>query len=285
MRKISETKLVGLIGNPVKHSLSPSMHNRGFEVCGLNMYYVAFEVDPLCLEAALKGMAALSFAGFNITLPFKEVVLPFLDSVHVEAEMIGAVNTVVIKGGQFHGYNTDGIGFLNSLQEKGINAAGKNILLIGAGGAARAVAVSLALQGAESIIIANRTVSRARELCNKVSSIGVNCRAVSTENINEEVNLKTINFVVNATPVGMYCSDDDIIFPVSELPPGSAVCDLVYGQKTRLLQEAANFGHTAVDGSGMLLYQGTEAFRLLTGHEPPVQAMRQALDVAICQRL
>lgn len=282
----SETKLLGVIGNPVSHSLSPIIFNKAFQECGLNLCYSAFNIQPNDLEAGLQGMVALGFLGFNVTLPFKEAVLPFLDSIHRDAKIIGAVNTVVIKEGRLCGYNTDGSGFVDSLEERGIKATGKNILLIGAGGAAKAVAVSLALQGVQSIVIANRTLSRAQELSDKVASIGVNSWAAPTEDINREDFLKTFDIVVNATPIGMKSLDEPLLLPVQNLSPGTVVCDLIYRtHDTRLLREASTRGFTAVDGSGMLLHQGARAFQLFTGHKPPLQAMRKALAVALCQSM
>lgn len=282
----AETKLIGLIGNPVKHSLSPEIHNRAFQVCHLNMRYLAFAVEPEFLESAVKGMAALGFGGFNVTIPYKELVMPLLDKVQKDAKIIGAVNTVVIKGGKLHGYNTDGIGFIRSLEEKGISPAGKNIVIIGAGGAAKAVGIALALREAKSIVIANRTFSHARDLSCKIAELGVKSGAVDTDWLKEEENLKTADIVINATPVGMLIKEDSPLFSLNMLPKGAVVCDLIYGpRKSKLIQEASDLGYVAIDGAGMLIYQGAEAYRLFTGLTPPVEDMYKALHVALCQKM
>lgn len=281
----SETKLLGLIGNPVKHSLSPVIHNTAIKVHGLNLVYLALPVEPLYLEAALKGMAAIGFKGFNVTIPHKEAVLPFLDSISSEGKMIGAINTVVINQGKLRGYNTDGIGFIRALEEKQIDPTGMNILILGAGGAAKAVAVALALRGAGSIVIGNRSFSRAQELAEKIAAMGTNASAQPLERLKKAATFSGIDLLVNTTPVGMN-PEDRLLIPVEALPRECVVCDLVYGpQKSRLLREAGKGGHTAVDGSAMLLHQGAAAFSLFTGLEPPLAEMRQALHVALCQNM
>ena len=282
----SETKLVGLIGNPVKHSLSPVIQNRAFQVSGLNLAYFTFKVEPHDLEQAIEGMAALGLAGFNVTIPFKETVLPFLDILEPEVKMIGAANTVVIQDGKLRGWNTDGLGFIRSLEEKGINPAGQNILLIGAGGAAKAVSVALALQGAKSIIVANRSLSRGQQLSEKLSAMGVSSLAIPLEQLTTKIDFQNLDLVVNATPVGMHSTQEAHLIPVNLLSRSAVVCDLVYGsRRSWLLQEASGRGCTALDGSGMLLHQGAEAFQLFTGVKPPIDDMREALDVVLCQNM
>lgn len=282
MEITSKTRLLGLIGNPARHSLSPAIHNAAFQVCNLDMCYFSFCIQPQDLETALRGMTALEFVGFNITFPYKESVLPFLDSIPKDASVIGAVNTVVINNGKMHGYNTDGIGFLRSLQEKGIEVAGQNILIIGAGGAAKAVGVTLALQGAGSITIANRRLERAEQLAQIINDTGVKSGTVCTDILDWENKLKDIDIAINATPAGMYPMDACCPMNIEALMPGTVVCDLIYKPvNTLLLQEASRRGHTAIGGLGMLLHQGAEAFKLFTGIEPPIETMRQALDVAM----
>jgi shikimate dehydrogenase len=282
----SETKLLGLIGNPVKHSLSPEMHNAAIRTLGLNMAYISFAVESTCLTAALDGMAALGFIGFNVTIPYKEAVLPFLDSIHSDANIIGAVNTVIIKRGKLFGYNTDGIGFVRSLEEHDIDPADKNILLLGAGGAAKAVAVALALKGTRHIVIANRSLNRATDLSEKIIALGASSKAIPLHGLNEPNNLQDIDLLVNTTPVGMNAKAEFPLIAAGALPDDCVVYDLVYGpRKSKLLEEAASRGLNAFDGSGMLLHQGAEAFSLFTGLVPPINAMREALDVALCSKM
>jgi len=282
----SETKLLALIGKPVRHSLSPLLYNTAFRVLELNMAYMAFDVEPEYLESALRGMTAMGFQGFNVTIPHKEAVLPYLDFIHPEAKLIGAVNTVVIKHGKLHGYNTDGVGFLRSLEENRISPFGKEIVLLGAGGAAKAVATVLALKGAKRIIIANRSLNKAQELAARISSMGVTSQAVSLEALNERVDLRQTDILINATPVGLNPKTDSTIISVNSLSKTCTVCDHVYGStKSFLLQQAEQQGLVAIDGSGMLLYQAAEAFSLFTGLVPPLRKMQQELDVALCKIL
>lgn len=279
------TRLLGLIGSPVNHSLSPVMYNSAFQACGLDMCYVSFDVGPGDLEAAVKGMAALGFIGFNVTHPYKESVIPYLDSLEEDASLIGAVNTVVITKGRTRGYNTDGRGLVESLRAEGIRCSGKSVLILGAGGAAKAVAVALAGEKVERIVVANRNFDRAKHLRDIVSDMGVKSDAVSTDILNWENELQDIELIVNATPCGMYPLEDRKPLNLKDFEP-AVVCDLVYEPRnTLLLQEAVRYGHTPVSGLGMLLYQGAEAFRLFTSQEPPIEAMGNALGVGLCQRL
>lgn len=282
----ANTRILGLIGNPARHSLSHVMYNKAFRECHLDMCYFSFEIQPSQLEPAIRGMAALDFAGFNVTFPYKEAVIPYLDSLQKEAEMIGAVNTVVIRDGKMHGYNTDGSGFVKALEEKGIMTQGRNILILGAGGAAKAVGVALALGHAKSITIANRSLDRAQHLSRIISHAGVKSDAVSTDILKWESKLDDIHIVINATPVGMHPLEEYSPINVASFNPGTVICDLIYRpQNTLFLKEASRSGHIAVGGLGMLLHQGAEAFRLFTASEPPLEVMRKALDVATCQRL
>lgn len=289
------TKLAGLIGYPAKYSLSPAIHNEAFKALGLNIGYYVFPVEPEHLEAAVKGMAALGFLGFNVTIPHKEAVMPFLHSIDGEAEQIGAVNTVVISEGQLIGYNTDGVGFINALEDAGIEAAGKNILLLGAGGAAKAVAVALSFRGAASITLAVRTLSKGKSLTEKIASLGVKASAISIaplieseealwykKNANEGTKVPPPDILINATPMGMTSEGETDLIRIETLPQNCVVCDLVYGpRKTMLLEKASDAGHVVLDGSGMLLHQGAKAFTLFTGIDAPLEAMKKSMAVAL----
>ena len=275
-------KPIGLIGHPVSHSLSPLMHNSALKACDLNMCYMAFDVPPQHLHASVQGMIALGFVGFNVTIPHKENILPFLDEVDLGARAMGAVNTVVIRDGKTKGYNTDGGGFLASLRDRGIEARGE-ILVFGAGGAARAVAVAMALEGVQRVTIANRSLENAREISRIVEDLGVKSHAVSLEGGDLKEKLKMANIVVNATPVGMSPRENaPPVFDTAYLKTSAVVCDLVYRPRdTTLLRAARSRGCTTIGGLGMLLYQGAQAFELFTDLKPPIEIMREALAVGL----
>jgi len=277
----SSTRVIGLIGHPVKHSLSPVMQNAAVDYCGLDLCYLTFDVLPERLEEAVRGMISLGFVGFNVTIPHKEAVLNYIDKLDDSARLIGAVNTVVIKDGTTYGYNTDGKGFLDSLQKEGVLYQGKRILIIGAGGAGRAVATALDAAGASKIIIANRNLKRAHELAEHIKKVGAESSALGL-NDDEKLRfeLEKADIIVNATPVGM--SPHDNVLPISHMDcinPKTVVCDLIYRPlQTRFLRTAREIGCKVVGGLGMLLYQGVEAFRLFTGLKPPMEVMQQALQ-------
>jgi len=279
----SSTKVLGLVGHPIKHSLSPVMQNAALEACGLDMCYLAFDVQPGSLEGAVRGMISLGFAGFNVTIPYKESVAKLLEEIDEEARLIGAVNTVVIRKGIAYGYNTDGRGFLESLREKGVKVKDKKIVVIGAGGASKAVTVAAALAGAQKVTLANRTLGRAQEIAEQMSTLGVDSKAVALNGKDLRNELAEADIVINATPVGMFPEDNvDPIVDIDCVRPDTVVCDLVYRPRnTSLLKAARRKGCITVGGLGMLLYQGAEAFRLFTGVKPPVDVMRRALEVGL----
>jgi len=272
--KISgKTKVMGLLGYPVDHSLSPSMHNAAFERLKLDCCYVTFSVRPELLHDAVKAIKALNLAGVNVTVPHKERVIPFLYAVDKEAAFIGAVNTIVTQsasgGGRLIGYNTDGRGFMKSLSESRISVNNKNILIIGAGGASRAIGYYLS-QKASGLFLydvdkkkAARLVKDLNKLCGNVSFM---------KNMNQ---LDGIDVIINATPLGLRKGDS---LPVNAnlLKQRHVVCDLIY-KKTPLLEIASKKGCKTLNGLGMLLWQGVFAFELWTGKKPPVDVMRKAL--------
>lgn len=278
----AETKVTGLLGYPVGHSLSPLMQNAAFASMGLDWVYLPFAVSPKNLPAAVSGVRALNLAGVNLTVPHKERVLSLLDDLSPGARAIGAVNTVVNRDGILTGHNTDADGFLRALtQEAGFQPRGRTVLLLGAGGAARAVAVICALAGAGKILVANRTAARAATLVVQVNSLGgaeargiVWDGAASLERYAGEADL-----VVQATSQGMYPRDGECpAFPFTALKRGVLVTDLVYNPvETAFLKEARRNGARVLGGHEMLLYQGALAFGLWTGIEAPVGVMRAAL--------
>ncbi|NLO90285.1 MAG: shikimate dehydrogenase [Clostridia bacterium] len=276
----SSIRVIGVIGHPVKHSLSPVMHNAAIDYYELDLCYLAFDVLPERLEEAVKGMISLGFVGFNVTIPHKETILNYIDKLDDSARLMGAVNTVLIKDGITYGYNTDGKGFLDSLQKEGVSYQGKRVLIIGAGGAARAVATALATAGASKIIIANRNLKRVHELAEHIEKAGAESSALGL-NDDEKLRfeLEKADIIVNATPVGM--SPHDNVLPISHIDcinPKTVVCDLIYRpSETLFLRKAREIGCKVVGGLGMLLCQGVEAFRLFTGINPPMEVMQQAL--------
>jgi shikimate dehydrogenase len=274
-----KTRLLGVIGHPIEHSLSPKMHNAGFTASGLDYAYVALDVPPEKLPEAVSGLAALGFAGFNVTMPHKERIIPLLDVVDEVATIAGAVNTVEVRDGTLLGTNTDGSGFIEACAEAGVSFGGKRVLLLGAGGAGAALAVTMLGEGARGLIIANRTVSRAQGLKEKLEKTGTGAE-ISVRPLEElEEPVMWADVIVNTTYLGMK-EEDHIPVPVEQLDSGKAVCDIVYrrGNDTDLLSRARSIGARVVSGGRMLLYQGVQAQRIWTGKEPNVEAMSDAIS-------
>ncbi len=281
----AETRLVGIIGWPVKHSLSPAMHNAAFVARGMDWAYVPLPVPPQWVKDALLGLRALGFRGANVTVPHKERVMSHLDYIAPEAQAIGAVNTVVVEeDGRMWGTNTDADGFMNDLLAHEVQVEGKRVLVLGAGGAARAVVYALARAGAR-VTIANRTLGRAVELARQIHTVlpGSSFRVVelTPESLKQEA--ETHALLVNATSVGMWPEVE-----ASPWPPGigfgriRVVYDLVYRPRhTRLLREAEAWGCRVIDGLGMLVRQGAESWRIWTREAPPVDTMREAVEKAL----
>lgn len=275
-----KTSLVGLIGWPVAHSLSPSMHNAAFAELGLDWAYVPLPVRPDDVEQALKGLAALSFVGVNVTVPHKQAVMRYMDELSDSARITGAVNTIHFQNGKFSGYNTDAIGFLNSLKEANCDPQGMRIAVLGAGGAARAVVFALARAGADSIIVLNRTAERGAFLVGDLAAAFPNSsltfEALTPESL--AVLDSTVDLVINSTSVGMYPHVEASPWPADVPMPANVIfCDLVYNPlETVFLARARAAGATTIDGLGMLVHQGAYAFEKWTGQSAPVDVMRQA---------
>ena len=264
-----KTRITGLFGYPVEHTLSPAMHNAAFEATGLNYCYVPFLVHPEYLESAVNAIKALGLSGMNVTVPHKEKVLPFLDEIHEEASFIGAVNTIVNSDGKLTGHNTDGRGFIQSLLESGISIEAKNILIIGAGGASRAISYYLS-QKSETLSLYDIDKEKLEKLVRDLKKIRNN-----VSRLDDISNIEKYQIIINATPLGLK-EKDPLPFNVSLLKKEQTVCDLIYKQ-TRLLEEASKKGCITLNGLGMLLWQGVFAFELWTGKKPPVEIMRDAL--------
>lgn len=282
-----KTKLVGIFGWPVGHSLSPIFQNAAFEALGLDYRYVPLSVRPEDLADAVRGFRAMNFAGANLTIPHKEAVIPFLDELAPTAAMMGAVNTIEVSQGRLVGHNTDGDGFVRSLLEEGVGVAGARCLMIGAGGAARGVAVALARAGIAEIIIANRTLEKAEELAVMISSGMPHVKAAGISLSGEALrrSAEGMNLLVQTTSVGMK-PGDPLPVPVDILRADLTVCDLIYSpRETPLLQQASISGAKTINGIGMLLYQGAIAFEIWTGKAAPVEIMRKALESALSGKM
>jgi len=275
-----KTRVLGIIGWPVAHSLSPLMQNAALQALGMDYIYVPFPVTPEALPVAVLGLRSLGVAGFNVTIPHKTTIIPLLDELTPEAAFIGAVNTVRREGDQLIGDNTDGIGFVRSLAEDlEFQPQGKTILLLGAGGAARSALVSLCAAGAAEIIIANRTIENADALIEGVADrySQVRLSTVTLDSVGVDQYLPVADLVVNTTSVGMGGSSFDWL-DLSLLQKGGRVYDMVYSPPlTPLLVKAKGAGHSYANGIGMLIAQGEEAFRLWTGAPPPPGVMKTRL--------
>jgi len=269
------TKITGLFGYPVEHTLSPAMHNAAFKSLGLDYCYVPFLVHPDYLRDAVNAIRALNLCGINVTVPHKEKVIKFLDEINEEAVFIGAVNTIVNTKGSLTGYNTDGRGFIQSLSESGISIEDKDILIVGAGGASRAISYYLS-QKTKKIYLYNRNKDRAEKLVQDMNKIRNNVSSI--EDIS---NIEKFHIIINATPLGLK-KEDTLPFDTASLRRDQTVCDLIY-KKTRLLEEASKKGCVTLDGKGMLLWQGVFAFELWTGKKPEVEVMRNALMEALAK--
>lgn len=284
MALTGKTTVTGIIGWPVSHSLSPVLHNAAFQALGLDWIYVPFPVAPERLAEGVAGLRSVGVAGFSVTIPHKVAIIPLLDQVTPEAELIGAVNTVVAREGKLIGYNTDGIGLIAALREKlSFDPAGKDVLVLGAGGAARSAVVSLALAGAAGVTIANRSLDSARALEQLVAARptqtlfatrGLDCLA-------DAGFMEGFDLVVNTTSVGM-AGDCFPGLALSSLKPGGCLYDMVYAPPvTPLLAQAGTLGIPCANGLGMLVAQGEAAFRIWTGATPPKGCMEGALEALL----
>lgn len=275
-----KTKLVGLIGWPVEHSLSPAMHNAAFAALGLDWVYVPLPVDPRDVRQALHGLTALNFTGVNVTVPHKQAVIRYLDELSPAARITGAVNTIYMKKGKLHGHNTDAIGFLNSLIEAECHPRGMRVVVLGAGGAARAVTYALCRDEAASVTVYNRTAERAAFLVDDLAEVFPDSRLSFVPLTGESLRQlgDAVDLVINTTSVGMSPHVEHCPWPDDVPVPAQATFyDLVYNPlETIFLARARAAGAKAIDGLGMLVHQGAYAFELWTGQQAPVDVMRQA---------
>ena len=279
-----KTNIVGLIGWPTGHSVSPAMHNAAFAALGLDWCYVPLPVstEPATrIGEAVRGVRALGLRGANVTVPHKQAVMPHLDALTPAAQTIGAVNTIIVQPDHsLLGDNTDAPGFIADLRDNQIDPQGKRVLVLGAGGSARAVVYGLATAGATSITIANRTVERANDLAAALQSVVPQCTLAACALPTElELVARETDVIINCTSLGMSPNVAGLPWlPDLKFRSDQAVYDLVYNpRQTRLLAQAASDGAHAVGGIGMLIWQGAIAFERWTGITPPVDVMRQAI--------
>ncbi len=273
-------KIYGIIGDPVSHSHSPAMHNAAFEKLGMDAVYLAFRVSPEEVGDAIRGGKSLGIAGLNVTIPLKEKALFFVNVEEV-AKKIGAINTLDFSSGTPVGYNTDGIGSLRVLKETTCEINGKNVLILGAGGAAKAISFYLDADGAR-VTIANRTKERATQLASKL-------RNADSIGLDSELRkyVKDSDILINATSVGMHPNEDATLVNADMMHPDLVVFDIVYNpMETKLLNEAKRAGvKKVVDGVKMLVYQGAASFKIWTKREPPINVMENAVREALIRKL
>lgn len=268
----AKTALYGLLGNPVGHSMSPFMQNQFMQQCDVNGVYLAFRVEGEKIGDVMHGMHAMGLQGANVTIPHKEAVIPYLCGMSKAAEACGAVNTLIYTPDGYYGDNTDGAGLLAALEVKnGWQAAGKRILIIGAGGAAKGVAVAMALQGAEEICIANRTIEKAEQLAAQIAGLSdTKTSAIAMDRLADEDLYTAYTTIVNTTSLGMSPNVDDMPpVNIGALNEAHLVVDLIYNpMETKLLRLAKAQGAQIASGLGMFVYQGVLAFEKWTGKTP-----------------
>ncbi len=272
-----KTQIYGVIGDPVAHSLSPAMHNAAFQALNFDCIYLAFNVKSLNVENAIRGMRALNIRGLNVTMPHKTAVLSYLDEVDKTAQFLGSVNTILNDNGVLRGFSTDGLGARRALEENDVDICGKKLVLLGGGGAAKAIAYALAKDVAELVIL-NRTTAKTSKLSetlnrtfnNKISSTKLSPSAIYK-------NLSDADILINATSVGMNPHADESIVAPEWLKPDLTVMDIVYDPlETKLAKAAKAVGARVISGLEMLVYQGAASFEIWNGQLAPVKVMRQA---------
>jgi len=283
MKEITgHTKLTGLLGSPISHSISPQMHNEAFRQLGLDYIYLAFDVKEEGMEQAINGFRALNVRGFNVTMPDKNIMATLCDKLSPASEIIGAVNTVVNDNGVMTGHITDGTGYMRALKAEGHDIIGKKMTILGAGGAATAIFVQAALDGVAEISIFSRRskfFERAEKLVSELNE-RTSCKIKLFDFEDESILRREVGesaILTNGTSVGMAPNTDaSIITDISMLRKDLIVSDVIYNpRETKLLKLAKEVGCPAYNGLGMLLYQGAEAFTIWTGMEMPVDIIKE----------
>jgi shikimate dehydrogenase len=272
-----KTRVCGVIGDPIEHTLSPTIHNAAFDQLKLDFVFLAFRVKAADLENAIQGMRGLDIHGLNVTMPHKSTVIDFLDEVDATVQFLGSANTILNKDGKLSGFNTDGVGALKALRENCVALSEKKVLLLGAGGAAKAIAFSLAKE-VRKLAILNRTAEKAKELAEtlgrmfnkKVVGSGLSSDAIAK-------NLRDSDILINATSVGMKPNLTQSLVAPQWLKSDLAVMDIVYNPvETKLAKDAKAAGAKVISGVEMLIYQGGASFEIWTGRSAPIEIMRRA---------
>ncbi|MDF2568503.1 MAG: aroE [Sporomusa sp.] len=273
MNITAKTQKVGLLGWPLSHSLSPAMHNAAFMASKLDYVYLPLPSPPEALATAVAGIKALGFVGVNVTIPHKVTIMDYLDEIDVSAKLVGAVNTIVIKENRSIGYNTDASGYISSLRLANVGIKGKKAVVIGAGGAARAVVAGFVENGIASVIIGARDKTKADDMSRLFNTNSL-IRGGAWDHQDFIMDLLQADIIVNTTPLGMYPNTTS----QPPVPPTAVVSDLVYNPLiTAFMAEAARRGHQTIGGDGMLVEQGALAYNLWTSHNAPREIMRNAL--------
>ncbi len=283
-RITGHTELIGLLAKPIRHSKSPMMHNTAFEALGLDYAYLVFEVDQEHLEEAVRGLRAMDVRGWNVSMPNKKAIMQYLDEILPAGELCQAVNTVVNRDGKLIGTSTDGEGFMTSLQDAGIDMTGKKMTILGAGGAATAIEMQAGLDGVGEISVFNRQDEfwdRAVENVEKLNQ-KTSCKASvhHLENLEElRKEIESSDLLVNATSVGFGDQKDLCLIPDSSyLRSDLIVADVIYiPEETPLLTMAKSVGCHSMNGIGMMLYQGAAAFKIWTGRDMPIDAVKEVI--------
>ena len=277
----AKTQVCAIVGHPVGHSLSPAIHNAAFDALGLDYVYVAHDVLPDRLRQAVEGARALGYRGLSVTIPHKVAALACVDEVDAAARSIGCINTVVHEGGTLMGYNSDGLGALKALREADADPANRRVVILGSGGAARAIAVSLAIEATPAaLVLLGVEMAELDQLTADVRQLGrcqVDSQALTSSVLAEQ--LPMADLLLHCTPVGMHPADQNSLVPTELLHPGLTVFDAVYNpRRTKLLATAQAAGCQTVEGLNMFLGQAVVQFELWTGRPAPTQVMRRVFE-------
>jgi shikimate dehydrogenase len=272
-----KTRVCGVIGDPIEHTLSPAIHNAAFDHLELDFVFLAFKVKAADLENAVRGMRGLGIHGLNVTMPHKSTVISFLDEVDSTVKFLGSANTILNKDGKLSGFNTDGVGALKALRENGAELSEKKMLLLGAGGAAKAIAFALAEEVGELVVL-NRAAEKAAVLADALKRMfGKKIVGGALSPSAVQKNLQDADLLVNATSVGMHPNVNQSLVAPQWLKSNLAVMDIVYNPvETKLARDAKAAGAKVISGVEMLIYQGAASFKIWTGRSAPIEVMRRA---------
>lgn len=278
MNLSGKTRVYGVIGDPIAHSLSPTLHNAAFDALRMDCVYLAFHVKSGEVESALRGMRGLGIAGLNVTMPHKSAVLPFLDEIEQTARFLGSVNTISNSNGKLLGFSTDGVGALNALKLNGVDLRSKKVLLLGGGGTAKAIAYALAGE-VDKLVILNRSPQKIVSLTENLNrQFKAQVAGGLLEPSSLQQNLKEADVLINATSVGMYPDEEHSLVEPKLLKPHLTVMDVVYNPlETKLAKDAKEAGAKVISGIEMLIHQGAASFEIWTGKSAPIEVMRKAV--------